>query len=109
MAFIPPKTDWTAADGVSLVDLNRIEGNILELYNTSQVRGAVSIYVSPTGSDDTGMGTSASPYRTIAKAVDSLPYVIGDHSVTLNIAAGTYNENVLIAGFTGMLTINTTY
>ena len=34
MAWIAPKTNWSAADGVRDSDFNRIEGNTLELYNT---------------------------------------------------------------------------
>jgi len=31
MAFITPKTDWIAADGVGAADMNRIEGNEVDL------------------------------------------------------------------------------
>lgn len=37
MAFITPKTDWSASDGVTNADMNRIEGNIaaLEVYDVT--------------------------------------------------------------------------
>ena len=107
MPFITPKTDWTSVDGVRDADLNRIEGNIHELYNTAQVRSTYTVYVSTSGSDDTGAGTEASPYRTITKALSTIPRIIGDKVVTLYIATGTYNESVVISGFTGVLAINT--
>lgn len=34
MAWQTPKTDWSSADGVRDTDMNRIEGNALELKNT---------------------------------------------------------------------------
>lgn len=36
MAWITPKTNWNAADGVSNVDMNRIESNIQEVFNMAQ-------------------------------------------------------------------------
>lgn len=35
MAWLTPKTDWSGADGVRNTDLNRIEGNILDLNSRS--------------------------------------------------------------------------
>lgn len=35
MAWITPKTDWTAADGVRNTDFNRIEGNTQQLKDAS--------------------------------------------------------------------------
>lgn len=57
-------------------------------------------YVSPTGSDS-NTGTSAvTPFKTIAKAVSLIPQVC-NHNYTINVAAGTYNEDVLIVGILG--------
>lgn len=43
MAWQTPKTDWVAGDGTTDTDYNRIEGNILELYNnTATVETRVS-------------------------------------------------------------------
>lgn len=36
MAWETPKTDWEDAEGVTGSDFNKIEGNILELYNRMQ-------------------------------------------------------------------------
>lgn len=106
MAWQNPKTDWSAADGVRDYDLNRIEGNILELYNDMRVRSVVTRYVHAiTGSDDTGDGTQSKPYKTIQKAINSLPKVLSGYNATINISSGTYNEAVVIDGFAGKLLI----
>ena len=61
----------------------------------------VVVYVSPTGNDMTGDGTSAKPYATIQAAVDSLPKVLDGHIATISIAAGTYAGRVVMSGFQG--------
>lgn len=50
------------------------------------------IYVSTTGSDSFGTGTSANPYATISKAVSFAPST----GATVVVKAGTYNEMVNI-------------
>lgn len=101
MAWQNPKTNWGAADGVRNTDFNRIEGNILELYNTGAVRDTLTVYVSTSGNDTTGSGTSASPYRTITKALSVLPKNLNGKTVTISVASGTYAEDVTIKDFTG--------
>jgi hypothetical protein len=54
-------------------------------------RSGVSYYVSSTGSDTSGAGTLASPWRTIQHAANMVR--AGD---TVNIRGGTYNESVTI-------------
>lgn len=106
MAFITPKTDWSSVDGVRDTDFNRIEGNILELYNMTGARSDLYIYVdASTGSDDTGNGTAANPYRTISKALSVLPHNLEGKDVAISIAGGTYNEDVTIRGFDAPLTL----
>ena len=63
--------------------------------------GDVTLYVATTGSDVTGDGTSAAPYATIQKAVDSLPKWMDGHTATISIANGTYEETVSLVGFQG--------
>lgn len=99
MAWQTPKTNWAAADGVRDTDFNRIEGNILELYTADAVRSNITIYVSTTGNDNTGLGTSASPYRTITKALSVIPKNLNGKTVTISIAAGTYAEDVKVKHF----------
>ena len=70
---------------------------------------AKTLYVSPTGSDALGDGSSTNPYATISKAVNALPQNLNGYDVTINIAAGTYNEDVYIARtFGGVIILNGT-
>lgn len=98
MAWQNPKTDWGAADGVRDTDFNRIEGNLLELYTTDAARADVTIYVSTSGSDS-GEGSSGSPYATISKALSVLPKNLNGKNIIVNIAAGTYADDILVDGF----------
>lgn len=61
----------------------------------------VIVYVSKSGSDTAGDGTSGAPYATIQKAVDSLPKWLDGHMASISIAAGTYDERVELSGFQG--------
>jgi hypothetical protein len=54
---------------------------------------AADWYVSTTGSNTTGNGTSGSPWQTIQFAIDNAAVVNGD---IIYIAAGTYNETVTL-------------
>lgn len=62
---------------------------------------SVTVYVSGSGSDVTGDGSSVAPYATIQKAIDELPKCLGGYHAQIDIAAGTYNERVTIDGFYG--------
>lgn len=101
MSWQAPKTDWSAADGVRDTDMNRIEGNIQELYNTAVAPADITLYVSTTGNDISGTGTEAAPYATISKALSSLQRNLGGKTVSISIATGTYAEEVIVRGFTG--------
>jgi hypothetical protein len=50
---------------------------------------AQTYYVSPSGSDSTGTGTSASPWKTLAYAAAQVPAGQGN---IIHLKAGTYNE-----------------
>lgn len=67
------------------------------------------LHVAKTGSDETGNGSSAAPYLTIQKALDSLPKLLMVRA-EIEIHAGTYDEDVQISGFIGneMLIIRAT-
>lgn len=64
--------------------------------------GDVTYYVRTDGSDsNTGLGDSVGgAFLTIGKAVSMIPQVV-NHVVTVNVAAGTYDETVLIQGYFG--------
>lgn len=50
----------------------------------------VTVYVSTTGSDDTGNGSSANPYKTIQKAVDMCPPICNPYRYNIVISNGSY-------------------
>lgn len=80
--------------------------SILLLYDGSvwkpiKASGSITTFVDTTnGTDATDKGTAsgASAYKTIQYALNAIPNVL-DGNVTVNVAAGTYAENVVIAGF----------
>ena len=62
----------------------------------------VTLYVSTTGNDSTGDGTSGKPFLTIAKALSVLPKNLNGKTATITVAAGTYNEaRVDVTSFSG--------
>lgn len=61
-------------------------------------------YVDPNGNDETGNGTSAKPFRTIIATLMKLPKII-NHTVTIKVKDGDYNEDVRLEGFFGSGTI----
>jgi hypothetical protein len=94
MAWQAPKTDWTSADGVRNTDLNRMEENSRVLY-LEKLRGNTTLYVSLSGNDTAGTGSSASPFRTISKAVSVLPRDLNGFSAIIHVASsGAFAETV---------------
>ena len=55
---------------------------------------ANTYYVSPSGNDATGDGTAAHPWKTITASALRIDYALG--LPTLNLAAGTYDEKVVL-------------
>lgn len=105
MAWQTPKTNWVGADGVRDTDMNRIEDNILELYH-NKLRADTYLYVDATaGNDETGAGTAASPYKTIGKALQTIPRDINGLDAVISIAGGYYPEDVIIRGFTAPIVL----
>lgn len=100
MAWQTPKVDWAAADGVRDTDMNRIEGNILDLYNRRPIESSIHLYVATTGSDTTGDGSQESPYATITKALSMVPANLNTYSAIIFIAAGAYTESIDVDGIT---------
>lgn len=60
-----------------------------------------SIYVATSGNDASGDGSENYPYRTIQKAIDSVPKDLEGREITINIASGTYAEDVTVSGYHG--------
>lgn len=65
------------------------------------LKESVTVYVSKSGSDTSGNGTSSAPYLTIKKAIDSIPKVLNGFHAQIDIGAGTYEERVSIDSFVG--------
>lgn len=60
----------------------------------------LTLYVSNSGSDETGDGTQANPFATIQHAVDTVPKNLGGYRVVINVGAGTF-KGATISGFYG--------
>ena len=61
----------------------------------------VTVYVTKSGNDSSGEGTSAKPYLTVQKALDSIPKNLGGYVATVHIGPGTYDEELFIENFHG--------
>ena len=59
-----------------------------------------TIYVSPSGNDNTGDGSQSKPFRQVQRAIDSLPKNLGASEIKISVAAGEY-AGFKIAGFFG--------
>ena len=57
---------------------------------------AVMLYVDPAGDDRNGGLTAAAPLRTVNAALAKVPRKV-QHTVTINLAAGTYAEDLSLA------------
>ncbi|NOU83219.1 hypothetical protein GC101_30635 [Paenibacillus sp. LMG 31459] len=67
-----------------------------------QTTADVTYYVRTDGNDsnDGLANTAGGAFKTIQKAIDSLPKAI-NHDVNINVAMGTYAESIVIKGFFG--------
>lgn len=61
----------------------------------------VTVYVSTSGNDLNGDGSSVAPYKTIQAALDAIPRHLGGHTATIDIAEGTYEERINVEGYSG--------
>ena len=94
--------ELTAEDvgAASLTDFNehlrdKIQDGVHGLATTQNM----TLYVDGTNGDDSNDGlTPQTAFKSIQKAVDSVPKIIR-HSVTIQIADGTYDEEVMVSGF----------
>lgn len=78
--------------------IKEVDKTVYKYSTTSIVR-----YVSPSGNDSTGDGTSSKPWKSIQYAIDNLPYDIAvstNLTPTIYLAAGTYTEanNITVTG-----------
>lgn len=98
---------YTTAEGNALDA--RYGKTLYELYSRLDSKFLYSdmiINVATTGSDETGDGSSTAPYATITKALSVIPKNLNGYEATIQIADGTYDEDVIITGFkSGAFTI----
>lgn len=92
---------WERADEPTVVGTPINAANLNAMQRSSGLTASMMIYVSTSGSDNTGNGTSASPYASITKALSTIPKNLNGYTATINIAAGTYYEDVTINGYIG--------
>lgn len=67
--------------------------------DTKPLDADMTVYVTNTGNDTSGTGTSTAPYKTITYALSKIPKNLNGYTATVNIAAGVYIEDVMISGF----------
>lgn len=60
-----------------------------------------TIYVAKSGNDASGDGSADYPFATIQHAIDSVQKDLGGREIIINVASGTYSEDVEISGFHG--------
>ena len=92
---------WERADSPTVVGTPINAANLNAMQQNSGLTTSIMLYVSTNGSDNTGDGTSAAPYATIARAINAVPKNLNGYTATINIAAGTYPEDLTIGGYTG--------
>ncbi len=90
------KTTWTETTAITPARLNNLEKQYDEAMKDAVTEAVQEIryYVSTSGNDNNA-GTSAAPFKTIQKAVNMAYKAIAGR-VRIDIAAGTYTENVNI-------------
>ena len=62
----------------------------------STIQNLNNYYVSPSGTNSLGDGSIYNPWFSIGHAISVLSAIVGDIQATINIAAGTYTENLTI-------------
>lgn len=72
-----------------------------ELQTIGFVEDNTTIHVSKSGNDASGDGTETRPFASIQHAIDCIPKDLSGKTITINIASGTYSEDVEISGFSG--------
>lgn len=63
------------------------------------LQGNLTLYVSPTGSDTAGDGTSLKPYKTIQFALNQIPRDLSGYAAAVSAMDGTYDEVVSMNGY----------
>jgi hypothetical protein len=87
--------------------LSATEQQARQIYNVpKQTTAPMSLYVDAVNGADNNDGSTTKPFKTIQRAVNSIPQIV-NHLCTINVAAGTYAEDVTVLNYTGQITIIT--
>lgn len=80
--------------------VKRFLGNVLTfLRNIKPLTGDITLYVATTGSDTTGDGSQANPFKTIQYTINKVPRNLGGHEARIIVANGIYQEMIVIENF----------
>lgn len=95
------------ADEPSVVGTPVNAANLNTMQKNAGLDANMTVYVAVSGSDRTGDGSSTAPYQTITKAISTIPKNLNGFNAIINIASGTYNEDVFIEKtFGGIVTLS---
>ncbi|MEW5321348.1 tail fiber protein [Geobacillus thermoleovorans] len=61
----------------------------------------ITLYVDAVNGNDSNPGTQSQPLKTIGAAVSKIKNLVIEHTVTIQLAPGTYTENILIKNLIG--------
>ena len=94
-------------DGTGASSLARARTN-LDVYSKSEVDSKasvlsedMSVYISPSGSDSTGTGSSSNPYATFNKVLSLIESKKIDAQISVYVKSGTYNEELKLLYLSG--------
>lgn len=73
----------------------------IKMASNTYLSANLTLYVATTGNDTTGTGTSVNPYATISKALSVVPKNLNGYDATIQLAGGTYTDNIFIDGLHG--------
>lgn len=76
----------------------------LQINTASVTTKDITYYIDVTNGLDTNDGSQSNPFKTITHAINLIPQII-NHTININVMAGTYNENVILSGLLGNGTV----
>ena len=98
--------DMERADEPTVAGTPINAANLNAMQKNAGLDANMTVYVAVSGSDATGNGSSTAPYQTITKALSTIPKNLNGFNAIINIASGTYNEDVFIEKtFGGLVTL----
>lgn len=81
-------TGWVKTDEYNPTAIDNVTALLADKANATT--STVNLYVNPSTGNDSNIGTSVLPFKTIQKAIDSLPSVVV-HDTIINLADGVYS------------------